>query len=154
MNRLVVENLQPGSPEEAIEGLRFQGSSQEDREKMPNVFGEAAYRLFQLPTYKTTWISMISSLTTFFRPNKKYQIGAGELSRLKQPVLYIWGENDPFGDLAFARRAAESTPNAKLVEMAAGHLPLFDRPEECGRAIQEFLSNRTGFSQPTTTNHP
>ncbi len=142
INRAIARTMQPKSASEAIEGLRFQGSSQEDRGRMPEEFGEAAYRLFQLPTYLDTWISMISAFTTLFGTNPKYQFQADELKSIQQPVLYVWGEHDPFGDLEVARQAARITPDAVLHEIAAGHLPLFDKPEVTGRLVREFLSSR------------
>jgi pimeloyl-ACP methyl ester carboxylesterase len=141
LNRLVAPNLQPRSAADAIEVLRFQGSSQEDRDKMPEAFGEAAYRLFQLPTYLDTWISMISAFTTLLGSKPKYQFGADKLKMLQQPVQFIWGVNDPFGDLEVAHQAARITPNAKLHELATGHLPLFDKPQVTGSLIREFLLN-------------
>ena len=140
INRLVASTLQPKSASEAIDGLRFQGSSQEDREEMPEVFGEAAYHLFQLPTYQETWITMISAFTKPFGSVPKYQFGADKLKDVQQPVQYIWGENDPFGDLDVARQAVRITPQAELHELATGHLPLIDKPQVTGRLIKEFLS--------------
>jgi pimeloyl-ACP methyl ester carboxylesterase len=59
---------------------------------------------------------------------------------VQQPVKYIWGENDPYGDLDVARQAARITPQAELHELATGHLPLFDKPQVTGCLIKEFLS--------------
>jgi len=143
VNRLVAPNLQPKSAEAAIQGLRFQGSSKEDRDRMPQVFGDAAYRLFQLPTYLDSWITMMSAFTTPFGSRPRYQLGAGELKCIQQPVQYIWGENDPFGDLSVAHEVVRITPNAELHELPTGHLPFLDNPEATGRFIREFLAPRS-----------
>lgn len=143
INRLIVKNLQPNSPEQALDGLRFQGSSKEDIKRMPNVLGEAAYHYFQLPTYLDTWTTLISAITTLSGANPKYQLGADELQNVQQPVLFLWGENDPFGDLDVAHQVAQAVPGAELQVMKTGHLPLFDQPDECGRLIGEFLSRGT-----------
>jgi pimeloyl-ACP methyl ester carboxylesterase len=63
------------------------------------------------------------------------------LQRVRQPVQFVWGEKDPFGDLDVARQAAENTPNARLYEMKTGHLPFMDQPQEAGQVIREFLSH-------------
>ena len=141
INRLIVPNLQPKSIDKALDGLRLQGSSQEDIDRMPRVVAEAAYRFFQLPTYLDTWVTLITAIATLTGAKPKYQLSADQLQVVQQPVLFVWGENDPFGGLDVAHRAARTIPNARLYEMPTGHLPFLDKPQECGRVIREFLSD-------------
>jgi pimeloyl-ACP methyl ester carboxylesterase len=140
INRYIVSNMQPKSVDVALDGLRFQGSSQEDIDKMPRVDAEAVYHFFNLPTFKDSWRTLVSSVATLTGANPRYQLRADELQRIEQPVQFLWGENDVFGDLDVARQASSIIPNARLHEMGTGHLPHLDRPQETGRVIREFLS--------------
>jgi pimeloyl-ACP methyl ester carboxylesterase len=140
INRLIAPNMQPKSIDKALEGLRFQGSRQEDIDAMPRVTAEAAYHFFNLPTYLDTWITIISAVATLTGANPKYQLRADQLQRVQQPTLFVWGDNDPFGGLNVARKAVGLMPNARLHEMKCGHLPFLDDPAESGRVIREFLS--------------
>jgi pimeloyl-ACP methyl ester carboxylesterase len=55
--------------------------------------------------------------------------GAG-LEALRQPVLVVWGEQDPWLDPGFADAYARRLPNATVERAAgAGHWPWLDRPE-------------------------
>lgn len=140
IKHLIAPNMQPKSVDKALDGLRFQGSSQEDIDRMPGVGAEAAYHFFQLPTYLDTWKTLVSAVATVTGGKPRYQLRADELQRVRQPVLFVWGENDPFGGLDVARQVARVMPNARLHEMRTGHLPFLDQPQACGRVIREFLS--------------
>lgn len=140
INRFIAPNMQPKNAESALDGLRFQGSSQADIDQMPDVGGEAAYRFFNLPTYLDTWKTLVSAVASLRGANPRYALQADQLARVQQPVQFIWGENDPFGGLGVARQAAQIIPNARLHEMNTGHLPFLDQPEETGRVIREFLT--------------
>jgi pimeloyl-ACP methyl ester carboxylesterase len=139
INRFMAPLMQPKSIEKTLDGLRFQGSSQEDIDRMPRAAADVAYHMYQLPTYLGTWQSLVGAVATISGANPQYQLRAEELQQVKQPLQFIWGDNDVFGDLDVARRATSIMPNAQLQEMPAGHLPLLDKPEETGAAIREFL---------------
>jgi 2-hydroxy-6-oxonona-2,4-dienedioate hydrolase len=139
INRFIAPQMQPKSIDTTLDGLRFQGSSQEDIDRMPRAAADAAYHMYQLPTYLDTWKSLIAAVATITGANPRYQLRAEELERIEQPLQFIWGENDVFGDLAVARHAARIIPNVQLHEMQTGHLPFLDEPEACGAMIREFL---------------
>jgi len=139
INRFIAPQMQPKSVAVALDGLRFQGSSQEDIERMPQVMAEAAYHFFQLPTYLDTWKTLVAAVANISGANPRYQMGEDELQRITQPVQFLWGENDVFGDLDVARQATDIMPNAQLHEMKTGHIPFLDQPEACGVLIREFL---------------
>jgi pimeloyl-ACP methyl ester carboxylesterase len=133
-------NMQPKSVEKALDGLRFQGSSQDDIDRQPRALAEATYHFWQLPTFRDSWTSLVSSVTTLSGARSKYQLGADALKKIQQPVMFVWGENDPFGGLEVARKVTNIISNAYLHEMHTGHLPFLDQSQECGRVIREFLS--------------
>lgn len=64
-----------------------------------------------------------------------------ELSRVRQPVLLLWGSRDrmtPLSDgFEYARRLRASLRTLP----ACGHLLIGERPEECARFIEEFLES-------------
>jgi pimeloyl-ACP methyl ester carboxylesterase len=153
INRFIVSSMQPKSIETALEGLRFQGSSQEDINRMPPIAAEAVYHFFNLPTFQDSWKTLVAAVTTIAGGRPRYQLGADQLGRVQQPVHFIWGPNDPFGDLSVARQATRSIPQATLYEMPVGHLPFLDKPEQTSRIIRSLLeeaiqdANSNGSSQ-------
>jgi pimeloyl-ACP methyl ester carboxylesterase len=139
INRFIAPNMQPKSIDTTLDGLRFQGSSQEDIDRMPRAAADAAYHMYQLPTYLDTWKSLVAVVATVRGANPRYQLRADELERIEQPLQFIWGEKDVFGDLDVAHQAARIIPNAQLHKMQTGHLPFLDQPQACGSLIREFL---------------
>lgn len=148
INRFIAPSMQPKNVDTAVDFLKFQGSSQEDIARLPREAAEAAYHFYQLPTYLDTWKTLISAVTTIAGGRAKYQLGADLLRRVQQPVQFVWGENDVFGDLGVARQVTQIMPNAELHEMETGHLPFLDQPEETGRVIREFLTRETPVTEP------
>jgi 2-hydroxy-6-oxonona-2,4-dienedioate hydrolase len=141
LQRLLVANLQPNSRETALNGLKFQGSSQAAITAMPDVLGDAAYHFFQLPTFRDTWITLVSATATLTGAKRAYQLGSEQLQRLQQPVCFLWGDHDPFGSLDVAHQAVGIVPTATLHELHAGHLPFLDNPTACGQHIRTFLAS-------------
>ncbi len=139
INRLMVPNMQPKRVDKALDGLRLQGSSREAIARIPKEGAEAAYHFFRLPTYLDTWVTLISAILTIRGSRPRYRLGAEALKNIRQPVLFLWGRNDPFGSLETAREASQIIPDSRLCEMPTGHLPYIDQPQECGRVICEFL---------------
>ena len=139
INRFIAPQMQPKSIETTLDGLRFQGSSQEDIDRMPRATANAAYHMYQLPTYLETWKSLIGTVATIGGANPQYKLDAEDLELITQPLQFIWGANDVFGNLDVARQATNIIPNALLHEMQTGHLPFLDQPEETGTVIREFL---------------
>jgi pimeloyl-ACP methyl ester carboxylesterase len=156
INRFIASSMQPKSIETALEGLRFQGSSQEDINRMPPIAAEAVYHFFNLPTFLDSWKSLVAAVATLTGAQHRYQLGAEQLKHVQQPVHFIWGPNDPFGDLAVARQATGVIPQATLHEMPVGHLPFLDKPEETGRVIRGFLeeAEQVGDSNGSSQSEP
>lgn len=51
------------------------------------------------------------------------------------PTRLIWGRNDEFQKLSFARRYIKEIPCSDLVEVAGKHIPMEDSPREIAAAI-------------------
>lgn len=56
--------------------------------------------------------------------------------RFNKPVVLVWGAGDPYFKIAFARRLAETFPNARLIEIEGGRtfVPL-DEPQRVAAEI-------------------
>jgi 2-hydroxy-6-oxonona-2,4-dienedioate hydrolase len=139
INRFIAPQIQPKSIDTTLDGLRFQGSSQADIDNMPRVTAEVAYHMYQLPTYLDTWKTLVGAVATISGANPRYQLRAEEIAGIDQPIQFIWGDNDVFGDLNVAHQVARIIPNAQLHEVQSGHLPFMDQPETVGAMIREFL---------------
>lgn len=139
LNRLIAPQMSPRDIHKAKQGLILMGSKQATIDSLPEAFAEAAFRFFNLPTYGFTWLTLISSVVTIIGAKSQYRLTAGQLSNIRQPVLFLWGDNDPFSGLEAARKAVTILPNARLVEMTAGHLPYIDDTKRCAAAIKEFM---------------
>ena len=63
------------------------------------------------------------------------------VSSITTPTLFLWGENDPFGGEAVARRLVDLMPNTVLEMLpAAGHAPWLDELDYCTKATKRFLN--------------
>lgn len=147
IRRLILPNMRPADVDGALDGLRFQGSRQEDIQRMSRVLAEAFYAFGNLPTFLETWKTLIAAVSTITGANPRYQLRAEELRRVQVPVLLIWGDRDPFGGLEVAREVARVLPNATLHEMPTGHLPFLDKPEETGALVRAFLEGQAAGRQ-------
>lgn len=65
----------------------------------------------------------------------------GKLAGLRLPVLILWGEQDQVVPLEHGRYMAENIPGAqfKLIK-GAGHMPFYEKPDECNKVILDFIS--------------
>ena len=63
------------------------------------------------------------------------------MGHIPTPTLFLWGEDDTFGDREIARQAVRSMPNASLVMFPdQGHLPWLDDPADHACYTREFLT--------------
>jgi pimeloyl-ACP methyl ester carboxylesterase len=65
----------------------------------------------------------------------------GEMAALRQPVLMVFGTDDPTGTSGIWERFVARIPGGKLqLVPEAGHMPWWDRPADVGRQVREFLA--------------
>lgn len=63
-----------------------------------------------------------------------------ELSNLRCPTLFLWGEKDTFGPPSLGNEMARLIPGARCVIVPdAGHALWLDQPEICAREIASFV---------------
>lgn len=66
--------------------------------------------------------------------------GPCDFEQVRMPVLILSGGQDRVVPLSAARHLRERLPHARLVVLdGAGHMLLEERPEDCFRAIEDFL---------------
>jgi pimeloyl-ACP methyl ester carboxylesterase len=72
-------------------------------------------------------------------PSDVLERAGGKLGELSMPALVVWGAQDPYIPVRFARDYARTLPDARLeIYEDAGHWPWLDRPELIDRVV-EFL---------------
>jgi pimeloyl-ACP methyl ester carboxylesterase len=63
-----------------------------------------------------------------------------EIRTIKAPVLLLWGAHDRVVPLKTAQEIRRDLPSARLVVIeGAGHMLFEERPDDCNRAIEDFL---------------
>ena len=80
-------------------------------------------------------------MLTLYRSADPERLAAAgrRLGELRCPAFVVWGVNDPYLPIAFARAYADRLPNADLLEVdEAGHFPWVDQPTVVDRTL-EFL---------------
>jgi pimeloyl-ACP methyl ester carboxylesterase len=73
-------------------------------------------------------------------PRERYVLTDDEQAAVAAPVLFVWGDKEPFGDVAVARRAAALMPHARVEAITgAWHHPWLADPERAGQLVASFL---------------
>lgn len=139
LNKLLVKQMIPDTREDVRESVTFLGHPPSVGKSWPGEMCACGYHFRHLSKYETAWLSLMEALLTPWGANERYAFGAEEVRQVQPPVLYIWGDDDPFGDLQTAREATRLTPDAELHVWQGGHLPWWDDAEACGRLIRAFL---------------
>jgi pimeloyl-ACP methyl ester carboxylesterase len=79
----------------------------------------------------TLWRAAMALMLADLRP---------KLALIRAPTLVIWGEHDALVPVAFAQQLAEYLRYEELVVIkGAGHVSMWDRPQEFNRVLTEFL---------------
>jgi pimeloyl-ACP methyl ester carboxylesterase len=67
-----------------------------------------------------------------------------DLWNVRAPALILWGSRDRFVPVEHGAFMARHIPQARLaVVRGAGHMPFYERPEECTRIVLGFLRGDT-----------
>ncbi len=62
------------------------------------------------------------------------------LKEMGLPTLLLWGDEDEFQPIDYARRFDREIPRTCLVTVSgARHIPMEDDPEQVGRALRDFF---------------
>ena len=143
LNRLLFPLVAAKNPGNAMRAPRLMGHSRESVYALPPAYAECQYYFQRLPRYRESALSLMEATNTLCGSRKEVHIREEELKRVGQPVLLLWGQNDPFGTLREGERIARALPAAMFsLVPGAGHLPWLDAPEQCGKQITAFLAGR------------
>lgn len=86
------------------------------------------------------WPASLSLLEAATRiTGGRVQLSEAELARVRQPTLFVWGADDPFGSPSVGERAASVVPRAQVVRVDGGHLPWVGQPAAVADPIRDHL---------------
>ena len=140
LNRLLIRLITPIAPAQALRPLTFMGHPPQMVASLPPALAECYFHFQRLPYARLTSFSMMEQSNRFWGSKPDIRITADELRRVRQPVLFLWGSNDPFGSLATGREIAAHIAGANFQPLeGAGHLPWLDQPAACARQIEAFF---------------
>ena len=143
INRLLFPAIVSRAPEKALKGLAFMGHQKEALSRLPAEMGDCYHAFQHLPNYMASSLSLMETTNTLFHSSQNVHIGSDVLHSIEQPVLLVWGQNDPFGNEGKAREIAHALPDARLIVVGnGGHLPWLDEPEKCGEWVSGFLGEK------------
>ncbi len=95
----------------------------------------------RLPGAAKSWLTMVEQVGTLAGYRARYNL-KGEMKNIRVPCLFIQGDKDGLATVASVQRVAKDMTHAQLdVVPNAGHLPWYDAPDHCTRALQQFLRN-------------
>lgn len=109
-----------------------------DPAMLPELYFETRLAGLRLPGAQDTWALLLHRLGGIRGIRREAYLG-DELSRLRQPTLLIWGEQD-LAPTATGEAAAATIPNATFVSLeGVGHFPFLHAPDRTAALIMEFL---------------
>ena len=74
--------------------------------------------------------------------NDRVLLPVSLLAKVRTPVYFLWGEEDPFGGAAIARQFVARLPDAELELMpGAGHAVWMDDPDHAAAVTGKFLGH-------------
>lgn len=140
LNRLLFKLVMPKEPGQSLRGLSFMGHSPEALARLPEAMADCYYYFQKLPNYQISSLSLMGR-GNLFGARLEDRINAEQLKRVQQPVMLLWGTNDPFGGVETGREIAKILPSSEFHAIEnGGHLPWLDNPAECGSLARDFLS--------------
>jgi pimeloyl-ACP methyl ester carboxylesterase len=143
LGQAITSRMVPKSAADAAVGLARMGTPPEVINELPSAFAETAYAMFNLPTYGDAWRTLLGAVATMAGAKARYALTPQHLREVRQPVLLVWGTNDPFGRLSKAREAAALMASSRLAVVGHGHLPFLEDPASCAIHIRDHV-NRVG----------
>lgn len=87
-------------------------------ERMSPEFVEASLRAELVPGAELAWRTLLERVVSL--RGARLSLGEDELRRIRQPVLFVWGNDDAFAGPHLGRRACAVMPDASLEVLAGG----------------------------------
>lgn len=103
---------------------------------------ETYHAAMRLPGYGRSAAAIFrASMRLGGRPRPTMVLSDAELARITQPVMFVWGDQEPFGDPAVARRAASRMPDARVEIVEGGwHHPWLADATGVWNLLRDFLA--------------
>ncbi|KRE91798.1 alpha/beta fold hydrolase [Arthrobacter sp. Soil764] len=91
---------------------------------------------WQSPARARSWMAMAAAA------DARYTLDlVPALKEAAVPTRLVWGRDDDFQKIEFARRYVKEIPNADLVEVDGKHIPTEDSPDAVAGAMLDHLAN-------------
>ena len=91
---------------------------------------------WQSPARARSWMAMAAAA------DARYTLDlVPALKEATIPTRLVWGRDDDFQKIEFARRYVKEIPNADLVEVDGKHIPTEDSPDAVAGAMLDHLAN-------------
>ena len=97
----------------------------------------------RLPGFRQTIISTLHALVRLRGSRPAHRMTAEQLGLIQQPALLLWGNSDPFGSPAVAKRVAAVMRSAELRIVDGGHCPWLKNAHHMGPVVTRFLHEHT-----------
>jgi 2-hydroxy-6-oxonona-2,4-dienedioate hydrolase len=120
------------------------------RRRLANIFHDPARIPDELLQLQLTPYALPGALASFERrlrgmmdleAMREWEVGAARLREIAQPMLALWGRQDPRGEHAEAAAVFATIPHARFVTIdACGHLPHLEQHERFNQLTREFLA--------------
>jgi pimeloyl-ACP methyl ester carboxylesterase len=143
LNRCIFRAIASRNKKPSLRSLSFLGHSAAGLERLPAELAECYFYFQQLPNYELSSLSLMEETNTLFGSRGEVRIEEGDLKTVSQPVLLIWGGNDPFGSTEKGNKVAAALPNSTFRFIQnGGHLPWLDDPVFCGGEVVKFINEQ------------
>ncbi|HDS01800.1 MAG TPA: alpha/beta hydrolase [candidate division Zixibacteria bacterium] len=93
----------------------------------------------RLPAFRQMFLSTVHTLLRLRGTRPEKRLTANQLTKIHQPTLIFWGENDPFGSPDIGQAMVESMPDAELHIVGGGHAPWLTQAKRISPIAGEFL---------------
>ncbi len=125
----------------ASEALSFYQQDVLDVAKVPQELLDLHDELASLPGRRQCLLKMVRTNATIFGQKRSvYGRHVRGLPSIFNPVLLVWGREDPLVPLAHGQAAARCLPDARLeVFENCGHAPMLEYPEAFNEVVGDFL---------------
>jgi 2-hydroxy-6-oxonona-2,4-dienedioate hydrolase len=143
LNRVLFA-LEPPSREQARRVLRRMGHDPSTSDP-DGLLADVIMAAGRLPGYVTGFATLLERALRL--GGTRLPFSAEDLAQVRSPILYVWGERDPFGSVDVARSALRASRDGVLEIVPSGHLPWLDAPDVCAAAIARLLG-RDGERAP------
>lgn len=128
---------------------RKQVAGKEHASNSSAAMADCNYHFQRLPHYRISTLSLMERVTRLRGSRPEIRLDEEQLKRVRQPTMFLWGTNDPFGSSETGRHIADILPDAEFHAIqGAGHLPWLNSLAECGHLTRNFLSHYSSTDKP------